>query len=37
MKKTFLFILMFLFSLQLFADGQQHVIITGPKKGHEQL
>lgn len=37
MKKAFIFVLMFLFSLQLFADGQQHVIITGPKKGHEQL
>lgn len=33
MKRTSLFILMFLMAMQLFADSQQHVIIIGPKGG----
>ena len=33
MKKIILFVLLLLFSLPLFADGQQHVIIIGPKGG----
>ncbi len=33
MKRTALFILLFLMAMPLFADGQQHVIIIGPKGG----
>ena len=33
MKRTTLFILLFLMAMPLFADGQQHVIIIGPKGG----
>lgn len=33
MKKTFIFVLMFLFSLQLFADNSQQVIILTHKGG----
>ena len=33
MKRTALLILLFLMAMPLFADGQQHVIIIGPKGG----